>query len=135
MKKLLSETCDSIVKVDTQWDFAYDGDGSRVKQVVSTYDPDTQSITGVAVTAYFMGGLFEVNDNKVTKYYSIAGLTVAMFSDKSMKYLLTDHLGLVVAVTPPFAQGRRIQTGGCSASRGICRPVDKTQSSFHIEIN
>ena len=29
---------------------------------------------------------------------SIAGMTVAMFSDNSMKYLLTDQLGSVVAV-------------------------------------
>jgi hypothetical protein len=104
---------DSIVKVDTQWDFAYDGDGSRVKQVVSTYDADTQDITGVAVTAYFMGGLYEVTDNKVTKYYSIAGMTVAMYSDNGMKYLLTDQLGSVVAVTLRFAQGRPMQAGRC----------------------
>jgi len=29
-------------------------------------------------------GLYEVTDNKVTKYYSIAGMTVAMYSDNSL---------------------------------------------------
>ena len=40
-----------------------------------------------------------MTDGAVTKYYSIAGMTVAMYSDNSMKYLLTDQLGSVVAVT------------------------------------
>ena len=34
---------------------------------------DVAKRVGVAVTAYFIGGLYEVTDNKVTKYYSIAG--------------------------------------------------------------
>jgi RHS repeat-associated protein len=70
-----------------------------VKQVVSTYDPDTQEITGVSVTAYFMGGLYEVTDGAVRKYYAMAGMTVAVNDGNGMKYLLTDHLGSVVAVT------------------------------------
>ena len=48
-----------------------------MKQVVSTYDPNTQDITGVAVTVYFMGGLYEVTDNKVTKYYREASRSEA----------------------------------------------------------
>jgi RHS repeat-associated protein len=64
-----------------------------------------QNITGIAVTAYFMGGAYEVTTdaNNVTlgtkKYYSIAGMTVAMNDGSGLQYLLTDHLGSVVAVT------------------------------------
>jgi hypothetical protein len=118
VKKISEGDCDTIVKVETQWDFAYDGDGNRVKQVTSTYDPDTQEITDVSVTAYFMGGLYEVTDGSVRKYYAMAGMTVAMNDGSGLastaravevaearlrlarlKYLLTDHLGSVVAVT------------------------------------
>ncbi len=99
-----------------------------MKQVVSTYDPDTQEITGVAVTAYFMGGLYEVTDNKVTKYYSIAGMTVAMYSDSSMKYLLTDQLGSVVAVTNAsgalLSQQRYLPFGGVRTDVGTVSETD-----------
>ena len=60
-----------------------------------------------------MGGFYQMTDGAVTKYYSIAGMTVAMYSDNSMKYLLTDQLGSVVAVTLRSAQGRRMQAGLC----------------------
>ncbi|MEW6028596.1 MAG: RHS repeat-associated core domain-containing protein [Chloroflexota bacterium] len=46
-----------------------------------------------------MGGLYEVTDGAVKKYYSIAGQTVALRDDSGLQYLLTDHLGSVVAVT------------------------------------
>jgi RHS repeat-associated protein len=74
--------------------------------VVSTYDLSTpQNITGIAVTAYFMGGAYEVTTdaNNVTlgakKYYSIAGMTVAVNDGSGLQYWLTDHLGSVVAIT------------------------------------
>jgi len=99
--KLLEGTCAAPVKTDTQWDFAYDGDGARVKQIVSTFDPDTQAITGIATTGYFMAGLYEetVETSTVRKYYAISGMTVAMSDADGLKYLLTDHLGSVTAVT------------------------------------
>ncbi|MFZ5904487.1 MAG: RHS repeat domain-containing protein [Chloroflexota bacterium] len=57
---------------------------------------------GTALTstkAYYMGGLYEIADGAVKKYYSIAGQTVALRDDSGLQYLLTDHLGSVVAVT------------------------------------
>ena len=45
-----------------------------------------------------MGGAYEVTDGAVKKYYSLAGMTVAMNDGSGLKYLLTDHLGSVVAV-------------------------------------
>ena len=69
-----------------------DGNGSRVKQV---YNNGTRTVTSY----YFMGGLYEVTSGNAKKYYSIAGMTVAMNDGSGLKYLLTDHLGSVVAVT------------------------------------
>ena len=117
----------SIVKVDTQWDFAYDGDGSRVKQVVSTYDPDTQDITGVAVTAYFMGGLYEVTDNKITKYYSIAGMTVAMYDESGLASMAraveVAEARLKLARLKASADRPARLGGGCDeCKRGIAQP-------------
>ncbi len=46
-----------------------------------------------------MGGLYEETDGTATKYYSIAGMTVAMNDGSGMKYLLMDHFGSMAAVT------------------------------------
>jgi len=47
-----------------------------------------------------MGGGYEVKDGAVKKYYSIAGMMVAVKdSTGAVQYLLTDHLGSTVAVT------------------------------------
>ena len=47
-----------------------------------------------------MGGLYEMTGSTIRKYYSIAGMTIAMKQDSgALQYLLTDHLGSVVAVT------------------------------------
>ena len=60
--------------------------------------------TLTSTKAYFMGGLYEVTHidgatDSVRKYYSFAGQTVAMDDGTGLQYLLTDHLGSVVAVT------------------------------------
>ncbi|MFZ5904485.1 MAG: DUF6973 domain-containing protein [Chloroflexota bacterium] len=55
--------------------------------------------TLTSMKAYYMGGLYEIADGAVKKYYSIAGQTVALRDDSGLQYLLTDHLGSVVAVT------------------------------------
>ena len=46
-----------------------------------------------------MGGAYEVTGSSVKKYYSIAGMTIAMNDGTGLQYLLTDHLGSVVVVT------------------------------------
>ena len=46
-----------------------------------------------------MGGQFEVKDGATKKYYSIAGMMVAVHDGTGLQYLLTDHLGSTVAVT------------------------------------
>ncbi|HMR97846.1 MAG TPA: hypothetical protein PKE62_01220 [Anaerolineales bacterium] len=52
-----------------------------------------------STTSYFMGGQFEVKDGATKKYYSIAGMMVAVQDASGLQYLLTDHLGSTVAVT------------------------------------
>jgi len=46
-----------------------------------------------------MGGQFEVKDGATKKYYSLAGMMVAVNDGTGLQYLLTDHLGSTVAVT------------------------------------
>jgi RHS repeat-associated protein len=68
--------------------FIYDADGNKVAQINN----------GVA-TYYFMGGSYEVTGEAVRKYYAFGGEMVAMHDASGLKYLLTDHLGSVVATT------------------------------------
>jgi RHS repeat-associated protein len=77
------------------WSFAYDGDGNRVTTAHFTGTSGTPD----SVTSYFMGGQYEVKDGAVKKYYSIAGMMVAVNDGTGLQYLLTDHLGSTVAVT------------------------------------
>ena len=51
------------------------------------------------LTAYYMGGAYEVTGSAVKKYYSVAGMMVATQDASGLQYLLTDHLGSTVAVT------------------------------------
>jgi RHS repeat-associated protein len=126
--KLLEGTCQTPLKTDLQWDFAYDGDGNRMKQVVSAFDPDTQEITGVSVTSYFMGGLYEETDGTATVYYAAAGMTVAMSDANGLKYLLKDHLGSVVAVTDVegtlLSQQRYLPFGQIRTDVGLVTQTD-----------
>jgi hypothetical protein len=78
---------DASPTLDAQWDFAYDGDGTRVSQL---YTPYVNGTPGTAVlTAYFipfqgtLGGAYEVSGSAVKKYYSIAGMTVATLAPRS----------------------------------------------------
>ncbi len=77
------------------WAFAYDGDGTRV----STAHFTGLNPTPDSMSAYYMGGAYEVTGGAVRKYYAFAGQIIAMKDGAGLKYLLTDHLGSVVAVT------------------------------------
>jgi len=77
------------------WSFAYDGDGVRV---LTAHFTGTQG-TPDSTTSYYMGGAYEVKDGATKKYYSMAGMMVAMKDASGLQYLLTDHLGSTVAVT------------------------------------
>ena len=79
----------------------YDGDGKRVEQLYVVFTDG--EITGTLTTSYFSGGAYEVRTDGATsatlKYYSFAGMSIAMKDSSGLKYLLTDQLGSVVAVT------------------------------------
>jgi RHS repeat-associated protein len=66
-----------------------------------------------------MGGQFEVKDGAIKKYYSIAGMMVAVNDGTGLQYLLTDHLGSTVAVTNSSgtltSQQRYLPFGGTRA--------------------
>jgi RHS repeat-associated protein len=97
----------------------YDDDGNRVMQVDSTG----------SITLFLGGGLYTIDDAAgtpvISKYYSIAGQHIAMDRAGTLSYLLTDHLGSVVAVADgsgnlvpdsqqrymPFGQPRLTATG------------------------
>jgi RHS repeat-associated protein len=63
-----------------------------------TPDSTTSYYTSTSLSAG-MGGQFEVKDGATKKYYSIAGMMVAVNDGTGLQYLLTDHLGSTVAVT------------------------------------
>jgi RHS repeat-associated protein len=110
--------------VTASWAFTYDGEGTRVKQVYTTYSGGAP-IT-VITNYYFFGGAYEVETNgantTLMRYYAIGGQTVAMYDGTNLRYLITDHLGSVVAVASntgtlvsqqrylPFGQVRTMQT-------------------------
>jgi RHS repeat-associated protein len=66
-----------------------------------------------------MGGQYEVKDGTTKKYYSIAGMLVAVDDGSAVQYLLTDHLGSTVAVTNSSgtltSQQRYLPFGGTRA--------------------
>ncbi len=104
--------CDTLGDTLKTWIFTYDGDGQKVKQ---GYTEGTSTLT----TYYYAGGSYEVQADGTTetvrRYYSIAGMTVAMRDGTSIRYFLTDHLGLRTLHTR--AQ-REVQVVGVTDSTG-----------------
>ena len=98
--KLASGNCSAPEKFAAQWNFSYDGDGTRAVQSYTAYDLNGNPGTPV-FTEYFMGGLYEMSGSQVKKYYSMAGMTIAMNdgSGANGSTYLTDQLGSVVAIT------------------------------------
>jgi RHS repeat-associated protein len=70
------------------WEFIYDGDGNKVKQI----NPDG------SVSLFLYGGLVTMEDTAMTSYYSIAGIQVGYKNSDGMNYLLIDHQGSVIGV-------------------------------------
>ncbi|MFT3890486.1 MAG: RHS repeat-associated core domain-containing protein [Anaerolineales bacterium] len=65
--------------------FTYDGDGKRVKSVMTTNIATT--------TTYFVGAYYEVANGVVTKYYYAGSQRIAMRNNSDLKFLVGDHLG------------------------------------------
>jgi RHS repeat-associated protein len=103
--KLAEGTCTSVVKLSMQWDFAYDGDGVRTVTLTTPYDAEGVPQTA-SLTSYYFGGAYETrSDGSIFKYYTFGGQSIvneksaATNNEWKLSYLLTDHLGSVVAVT------------------------------------
>jgi RHS repeat-associated protein len=130
VQKVTAGTCASPTTIPYQWDFTYDGDGGRVKQIYTDFTTNPAAVT---VTAYFMAGAYEVTGSAVKKYYAIAGMTVAMHDGSALQYLLTDHLGSVVAVTNASgtltSQQRYLPFGGVRTV-GSPSPLSGTDMAF-----
>jgi RHS repeat-associated protein len=105
--------CDTLGDTLKTWIFTYDGDGQKVKQ---GYTEGTSTLT----TYYYAEGSYEVQADGTTetvrRYYSIAGMTVAMRDGTSIRYFLTDHLGLRTLHTR--AQ-REVQVVGVTDASGV----------------
>jgi RHS repeat-associated protein len=71
--------------------FVYDGDGRRVKSVLTTN-------AGVTTT-YFVGNHYEVTGSVITKYYYAGTQRIAMRKNGVLNYLFSDHLGSTSIVT------------------------------------
>jgi RHS repeat-associated protein len=88
MEKVTGD-CTSHGTITDTWTFTYDGDGIRVKEEYSG--------TGDSYTKYFFaGGAYEVYDDgsstTTKRYYSIAGMMVAMDDGTDLVYFAQDHL-------------------------------------------
>jgi len=79
--------------------FTYDGDGKRVKSVLTT--------NLGATTTFFIGAHYEVTHStgsgqagtSITKYYFAGSQRIAMRKDGVLSYILGDHLGSTSIVT------------------------------------
>jgi RHS repeat-associated protein len=121
--KLASGTCaDQNPTLTTKWDFAYDGDGTRVSTLTTPFDENGAPQTAT-LTAYYFGGAYEVTNGLAKSYYRVASLwdnfagqTIMKDSNGDLSYFLTDHLGSVVAVTDEegdlISQQRYLPFGG-----------------------
>jgi RHS repeat-associated protein len=61
--------------------FYYDADGKQVKTVVN------------GVTTYYVGNHYEVKNSVVTKYYFAGTTRLAVRTNGTLSYLLSDHIG------------------------------------------
>jgi RHS repeat-associated protein len=77
-------------------DFTYDGDGKRVKSILTTNLGST--------TTFFVGTHYEVTGSTVTKYYYAGTQRIAMRKDGELFYLIGDHLGSTSIVTDDAGQ-------------------------------
>jgi len=71
--------------------FSYDGDGKRVKSVLTTNLGST--------TTYFVGNHYEVSNGVVTKYHYAGTQRIAMRQNGDLFFITGDHLGSTSLVT------------------------------------
>jgi RHS repeat-associated protein len=84
-------TSTPIPAVFANAEFTYDGDGKRVKSVMT--------MTTSVATTYFVGTHYEVTGSTVTKYYYAGSQRIAMRKDGTLNFIVGDHLGSTSLVT------------------------------------
>jgi RHS repeat-associated protein len=67
--------------------FYYDADGKQVKTVVN------------GVTTYYVGNHYEVKNSVVTKYYFAGTTRLAVRTNGTLSFLLSDHIGSITVTT------------------------------------
>jgi hypothetical protein len=72
-------------------EFTYDGDGKRVKSVMT--------MTTAVNTTYFVGTHYEVTGSEITKYYYAGSQRIAMRKDGVLNFIIGDHPGSTSLVT------------------------------------
>ncbi len=72
-------------------EYAYDGDGKRVKKVVT--------VSGVSTTTFYVGDHYEVTNGSSVKHYSFGTQRVAVKQGSTVFYLHGDHLGSTSVTT------------------------------------
>jgi RHS repeat-associated protein len=119
--KLADGNCAAPGDYETKWDFAYDGDGTRIATLITPYDETSGLPLAPTFTAYYFGGAYEIagpagfdgqnrplfnaTPTSIRKYYSFGGQSIvneksaATNNQWQISYLLADHLGSVVAAT------------------------------------
>jgi RHS repeat-associated protein/CSLREA domain-containing protein len=88
---LLPTTTVPVLSVFANAAFTYDGDGKRVKSVMT--------MTTAVNTTYFVGTHYEVTGSSVTKYYYAGSQRIAMKKDGVLNFIIGDHLGSTSLVT------------------------------------
>ncbi|KAA3644794.1 MAG: hypothetical protein DWQ07_15420 [Chloroflexi bacterium] len=128
--ELMDSSCAGTVQ--ETWTFYYDGNGSRIKE---THNDGTTTTTNLFLGPLTVNDAGGVNEEE-TRYYSIAGQRVALLVDagganEELNYLLTDHLGSVVAVlddTGTVVSDERYLPFG--SSRGDLGGISETDFSY-----
>jgi RHS repeat-associated protein len=131
--QLIEGSCDEPTSIISTWNFIYDGDGVKVIQV---YTAGETTLT----TRYYMGGAYEFTSDGTTetvrKYYSIAGISVAMNDGTQLLYFLTDHLGSIVGVTDSSGtlldEQRYMPFGQVRLDAGV---IDQTDFGYTFQRN
>ena len=100
--------------------FVYDGDGKRVAQTIN------------GVTTYFIGAHYEVSGSTVTKYYFAGSRRVAIRTNGTLYYLLSDHLGstnLTTDASGAFVSELRYTACPLRFTSGVLREGETRYSS------
>ena len=86
----------AILPIFSNAAFIYEGDGKRVKSVITTNIATT--------TTYFAGVHYEISNGVVTKYYYAGAQRIALRVNGTLNYLLGDHLGSTSQTTDANGQ-------------------------------